>query len=290
MKSMTGYGKYILEDGSGTVTAQVKSVNGRFLDVNMRVPKVLGNMDDVIRRAVSATVKRGTVDVSINYCEAAAGTKALKINLPLARAYAQAAASLKNELNIADDLGAAALLRLPEIAEAESAEFDPAAAAAMVSEAVTKAVEALDGMRVTEGQAIAADIESILARMDIARCAIQADAPRVLEENSKKIRERIKELLSGAPIDENRMLNEAAVFADKSDVNEELNRLDSHLRQFRAAMNDDQAGRKLDFLSQELLREANTIGSKCSDAGLTNHVLALKNEIEKLKEQIRNIE
>lgn len=290
MKSMTGFGKSKAADGGRELTIEVKSVNNRYLDVNIRIPRGLNYVEDTVRKAIQGVVKRGSVDVFFSYTDSGERSKKLNVDKALARAYADAAADLSRSLGLTNDYSVSSLFRAQDIFSVISGDDDEQVLLSLVKKCITDALAALDAMRRVEGATIKSDLTAILASIESGIQIIRERSGKVVDELIKRARNRIAELLGDTPIDECRLLNEAAFYTDKCDINEELQRLDSHIRQFRAAMKEDGTGRKLDFLSQELLREANTVGSKCNDIAITEIVLTIKNDIERLKEQIRNIE
>lgn len=290
MKSMTGFGKAKAVNGGRELTIEVKSVNNRYLDLNIRIPRGLNYVEDTVRKAIQGVVKRGSVDVFFSYMDSGERSKKLNVDKALARAYADAAADLAGSLDLDNDYSVSALFRAQDIFTVISGEDDEQILLSLVKTCITDAVNALDSMRSIEGAAIKADLAALLLSIESGVRLIRERAPKAVEELMKRTRSRIAELLGETQVDEARLLNEAAFYTDKCDISEELQRLDSHTRQFRAVMKEDGAGRKLDFLSQELLRETNTVGSKCNDIAITEIVLAIKNDIEKIKEQIRNIE
>jgi uncharacterized protein (TIGR00255 family) len=290
---MTGYGKQTILDGGREVTVELKSVNNRYLDINCRIPKFLSRAEDVVRRTLKGLLARGSVDVYFYYENRAEAAKRLEVNLPLAGEYLAAAKVLADELGAEGTFSVAELIRTPDVIRARDAEAeDGEALDALVKRAVEGAAAALTAMRETEGAGIAEDLKRLTGRIERLLKKAETRAPGVVTAYRAKLAERIAELLDGIELDQVRLLNETAFMADKLDINEEISRLRSHLTQFYDCIenSEEPKGRKLDFLSQEMNREINTMGSKSNDRELTECVIGMKNELEKIKEQIRNVE
>ncbi|MCM1367303.1 MAG: YicC family protein [Roseburia sp.] len=291
MKSMTGYGRGVAARNSRTVTVELKSVNNRFLEISCRLHKSMAYVDDAIQKSIKQSVSRGSVDVYFSYENLSESSKKVSIDRALAAEYVNAAKLLRAEYMLEDDYNVTALLRTPDVVNVSVPEDDREEVVALTKEAVAAALLKLDEMRKTEGDGIYKDLMSIIGNLQKLLDAAVKRAPLVVADYKKNMLARVKELLDGYAPDEARVLNEVAFFADKADINEEISRLDSHIRQFKAicAENAPQ-GRRLDFLTQEMVREVNTMGSKSNDITLTGYVVAMKNEVEKLKEQVRNVE
>ncbi len=291
MKSMTGYGKGIVEADGRTLTIELKAVNNRYLEINSRLPKAMSGLDEALRREIQSVIKRGSVDVYFNYENASENAKTVTVDMALAREYVAAAKKLRTEFCLDDDFGTTALLRSPDVLKIEYGKDDPEMLARLVSECTAAAVKELDKMREKEGATIRNDLNLLVKNIVNALEQVVRRAPKVVEDYRKKLEARIKDALGSVEIDENKLLSEVAFFADKADINEEISRLSSHIAQFIDCLNSNEPqGRKLDFISQEMNREINTMGSKSNDAELTEKVLYMKNELEKIKEQIRNVE
>ncbi|MDR0856434.1 MAG: YicC family protein [Clostridiales bacterium] len=288
--SMTGYGKYAAENALGRLTAEIKSVNNRFLEVNMRLPRAFSGLEERVRTAVAARLQRGSVDVFLRFDEGAALAKSVNVDVPLAKAYTEAARTLGAGTGVGGALDLVSLLRLPDVLVPAATEVDAQKAKELLDAAIAGALEGLTAMRAREGEALLADLTATLAAVESGTAAAETRAPAVVAEYREKLSARMREILAGVAVDEARLLNEVAFFADKADVHEEITRLLSHIEQFRLALTTPACGRKLDFLSQEMTREINTLGSKSNDTALTKIVVALKNDNEKLKEQLRNVE
>ena len=291
MFSMTGYGKGEYKEGGIELTVEIKTVNNRYLDVSVKSPKSFNAYEETVRSLVRGSLSRGHADVFVGFNDRREQAGRLTVDENAARAYVQAAERLKELFpGIADDLTLTALLRGADVIRTEEDAADDEQVFAALTAALSAALEKLNAMRAREGEKLAADM---LARMDTIETLvgeIAARAPCVAENYRAKLFERMREVLADAPVDEARLLSEAAVFADKCNIDEELTRLRSHISQFRAVCREERVGRKLDFLVQEFNREANTICSKSNDLAVTNAALALKNEIEKIREQVQNIE
>ena len=291
MFSMTGYGKGEYKEGGIELTVEIKTVNNRYLDVSVKSPKSFNAYEETVRSLVRGSLSHGHADVFVGFNDRREQAGRLTVDENAARAYVQAAERLKELFpGIADDLTLTALLRGADVIRTEEDAADDEQVFAALTAALSAALEKLNAMRAREGEKLAADM---LARMDTIETLvgeIAARAPCVAENYRAKLFERMREVLADAPVDEARLLSEAAVFADKCNIDEELTRLRSHISQFRAVCREERVGRKLDFLVQEFNREANTICSKSNDLAVTNAALALKNEIEKIREQVQNIE
>lgn len=291
MLSMTGYGKGEYKAGGIELTCEVKSVNNRYLDVAVKVPKLFLSREDVVRSLVREKVSRGHVDVFVSFKDKRERPAALTPDLPLASAYVAAARALSEAIpSLADDLTLSSVLRWPDVLrQDEAASADDELFSALES-ALKEALDALNRMRAAEGEKLRADLsargENIAALVE----KIAGRAPSVAEEYREKLTARVREYLKDVKPDESRLLTEVAAFSDRSNIDEEITRLRSHLVQFKVICAGGTVGRKLDFLVQEFNREANTICSKSNDIEITRLGLELKNEIEKVREQVQNIE
>ena len=291
MFSMTGYGKGEYKEGGIELTVEIKTVNNRYLDVSVKSPKSFNCYEETVRSLVRGSLSRGHADVFIGFTDRRERASRLAVDESAARAYVEAARRLKALFpDIPDDFTLTALLRSGDVLRTEEEGGEDEQVGQALSAALAAALEKLNAMRAKEGEKLAADM---LARMDTIEglvANIAARAPLVAEHYRTKLTERMREVLAGVPVDEARILSEAAVFADKCNIDEELTRLRSHISQFRSICREARVGRKLDFLVQEFNREANTICSKSNDIAVTNAALALKNEIEKIREQVQNVE
>ena len=291
MWSMTGYGKGTYEEGGVELTCEMKTVNNRYLDVTVKAPRLFAAYEEIIRAKVREKMTRGHVDLFVSFKDKREKQTALAIDMSVAASYVAAAKQMKEAFpNLTDDVTLSSVLRYPEVLKQDDVQALDEVLIKALYVALDEALENLNAMRLIEGDKLQADM---LARVDTIENLvgqISARAPMIAKEHKDKIFARVQEYLAGANIDEGRILTEVAVFADKSNIDEELTRLHSHIAQFREICKEGVVGRKLDFLVQEFNREANTTCSKSNDVEITKLGLALKNEIEKIREQVQNIE
>lgn len=291
MYSMTGYGKGTASKDGRELTVELKSVNHRFLDVSMRLPRVLSCVEDPIRTAIASRLSRGHIDVFVNYRNTRSDAKSVRVDQVLLSEYVSAARAANESLGLSDDLTLSVVLRLPDVTEIIPSDEDTEALIALTQEAVFAALDAMIVMRKCEGERLKAALSDGVSQMDAYREQIQNRAPIVSENYRQKLNERIEAVLHDTEIDRARLATEVALFADRCCIDEELVRLKSHIAQFRAYLaSEEPVGRNMDFIVQEMNRECNTIGSKANDSELTSAVLGCKAEIEKLREQIQNVE
>lgn len=286
MKSMTGYGKGVAVKGDRTFTVELKAVNNRYLDIGCKLPKPLAFVEETLRNGVKAVVRRGSVDVYVNYENKSETDKRIDVDYALASELIKTSKLLRTQYCLEDDFQVTALMRSADVLKITAGEDDEAQVKALAKQAVEEAVKNLDAMRLTEGATVKADLKMLTENIIGYLEKVVKRAPIVVKEYREKLKARMKEILDGVEVDETRLLNETAFFADKADINEEISRLTSHINQFlRCLESDEPQGRKMDFLSQEMNREINTMGSKSNDTELTECVVAMKNELEKIKEQ-----
>lgn len=291
IKSMTGYGS-----AKGTVEGleiqvELKSVNNRYLDTSVRLPRSFLFAEEMVKSAVQKHISRGKVDVFVNVDASNAGDMAVRVNEALLKGYIEAVRHIAEEYGLADDLTAMSAARFPDVLSVEKKDLDAEAISAGVSEIVFEALRDFDAMRLREGEKLRDDVLSRLDAIEAMVAKVEETAPETVAAYRRRLEQKMSEVLSTAGIDENRILAEAAIFADHIAVDEETVRLRSHLAQLRGMINGaSPIGRKLDFLIQECNREANTIGSKCQNSSIAHVVVDLKSEIEKIREQIQNIE
>lgn len=291
MYSMTGFGKGTCAVDGREMTVELKSVNNRFLDISMRLPRSLSQLEEPFRRALQQRLSRGHIDVFVNYRNTRSDARAVRLDTPLMEAYVQQARKAAEALSLTDDLALSRVLSLPDVTEIIPADEDEEALLSLGEQAVHLAIDALLKMRLGEGERLKQDLHSRIERMEEYAAAIEKRAPGVAEDYRKKLTERIEEMVKDTEVDRSRLATEIALFADRAAIDEEIVRLKSHLAHFNELLEvQEPAGRKMDFLIQEMNRECNTIGSKANDAALTDLVLLCKAEIEKLREQIQNIE
>ena len=291
MLSMTGYGKGAYAEGGIELTCEIKTVNNRYLDVSIKAPRIFAAYEDVIRNTIRKKLTRGHADVFISFKDKRERPTALAVDIPLAGSYVAAAKALKEAFpDLTDDVTLSSVLRYPDVLKQEDSQSLDEEMTKGLDVALNIALDKLNEMRLVEGEKLKADM---LARVDTIEGIvgeIAQRAPLIAKEYREKLTARVQEYLDGANIDESRLLTEVAVFTDKSNIDEELTRLRSHIEQFRAIAKEGIVGRKLDFLVQEFNREANTTCSKSNDVAITRAGLNLKNEIEKIREQVQNLE
>ncbi len=291
VKSMTGYGRAEENFGGCTITVELRSVNNRYLDCNVRIPRLYLFAEEAIKSRVQGTISRGKVDVFVTLDSTGAEKVQVSVNKPAADGYYAALKQLAEDYGLSDDISVALLSRFPEVLLAEKAEEDVEQMARDICSVLDRALADFDEMRAREGERLKADILSRAAAIEAKVALVEARSPQTVAEHRAKLEARMNEVLANTQLDPARILTEAAIFADKVAVDEETVRLRSHTEQLREMLSKGGAtGRKLDFLIQEFNREANTIGSKCSDLEISSHVVDIKAEIEKIREQVQNIE
>ena len=291
IKSMTGYGKSEQTIDSLNVTVEIKSVNHRYFEFSARVPREYGFLEEKLKKYCNSLITRGKVECYVSVEDLEEREMEVNVNETLAAGYVKALKELSERFGLKDDISAVTLSRYPDVITLHKASEDEERIWNAVKTVAETAVSKFIEMRETEGSKLRGDI---LSRADyIIECVefIEGRSPETVREYNEKLKQRMKELLGDAAVDEQRLLNEAAIYADKIAVDEETVRLRSHISQLREFMNSSEAiGRKLDFLVQEMNREANTIGSKSNDMDITSLMLETKSEIEKIREQVQNIE
>ena len=291
IKSMTGYGRARETLHGRDITVELRSVNNRYLDCTVKMPRMYIFAEDAIKAMVQKKVSRGKVDVFLTIDATGADQAVVSVNTALAGEYLQGIRKLAAELDLPESVTAWDLSRLPDVLTVTKAEEDLEAVSADLCAVLEKAIEAYNAMREREGQKLAEDILGRLAAIETLTAAVEERSPQTVAEYREKLLERMREVLGSASVDEGRLLTEAAIFADKVAVDEETVRLRSHLSQLRDMLRSSEPiGRKLDFLIQEVNRESNTIGSKCCDVDIARKVVDLKAEVEKIREQVQNIE
>ena len=291
IKSMTGFGsaKGVVEGIE--ITVELKSVNNRYLDTSVRLPRNFLFAEEAIKAAVQSHISRGKVDVFVTVNSSGADDVAVCINEPLLKGYVEALNRISEEYSVPADLNALALSRFPDVLSVEKKELDAEAVAAGIRDIAEQALCDFDGMRIREGAKLKEDVLSKLETIEKLVGIIETESPKTVEEYREKLKQKLFEVLGTTDIDETRIITEAAIFADKVAVDEETVRLHSHMAQLRTMLDGGSPiGRKIDFLLQEFNREANTTGSKCQNAEIAHVVVNLKSEIEKIREQIQNIE
>lgn len=289
MLSMTGYGRSEYSENGVNLTVEIKTVNNRNFDLNLKTPRSFIMFEDGIRKTLQKYVKRARIDVFVNFSDRREKPSELDVDLEKAVSYYQAGTAIADRLNLNNDLTVSSLLRFPDVV-ADTAVVDVTEFESILLATVENACQALNAMRTVEGEKLCADMLSRMDTISELREKIKERAPLVAEEHKVRLKARIEEALSGVALDQARLLNEVAFYVDKVNIDEELTRLGSHISQFRNIVKGAGEGKKLDFLMQEFNRETNTICSKSNDIQVTEYALSLKNEIEKVREQVQNLE
>ena len=291
IKSMTGYGRAAVTAGGREITVELRSVNNRYLDCTVKLPRMFSFAEDAVKRRVKEAISRGKVDVYITVTQTESTDVKVQLNRPVLEGYLSAMRTIAAEYGVQDDISVTALARLQDIFLVDRQEEDEEAAQKDILAAVDAALRKHTEMRCREGEAMEADLRSRAATILGLVADVEARSPETVREYRERLAAKMQEVLENTSIDESRILTEAAVFADKIAVDEETVRLRSHFDQFDAMLTGGGAiGRKLDFLLQEMNRETNTIGSKGSDLAQARPVVAIKAELEKIREQVQNIE
>ena len=291
IKSMTGYGRAVAERSGRKYTVELRAVNNRYLDVAVKLPRMYVFAEDAIKATVSQHLLRGKVDVFVSIEAIGSGGSAVQVNEAVAANYFQALCELRDTFSLRDDISVSLLSRFPEVLMVQKEEEDLKVISEDICAVLVEAISGFNAMRQTEGGRLYEDILRRTNTIETYLSQIEAHSPETVRAYREKLTARMEEILQNKQIDEQRILTEAAIFADKVAVDEETVRLRSHIAQLREIFAEGGAiGRKLDFLIQEFNREANTIGSKCNDRELTRTVVDLKGEIEKIREQVQNIE
>lgn len=292
MNSMTGYGSATVASDGREITLELKSVNHRFLDINIRMPRVLMFVEDELRKAIGKFILRGHIEVNLTYRNTREDSKIVNVDKALVSQYAKAFSEI-GEMGFENNIRVSDVARMPDVLVITQCDDDNEAVLALILSAVEKACEALNKTRMIEGEKIGIDLKQKLQNIyDISK-KIELLSQGNLEDYSSRLKKRLDELLGDNKLDEQRLHQEIAIYADKIAIDEELVRLDTHIKNMLEYMNEvsnDTIGRKLDFFIQELNREINTIGSKSVNADIAKLVVTAKGEVEKLREQIQNIE
>ena len=291
IKSMTGYGRAVETLNGREFTVELRSVNNRYLDCSVKMPRSVSFAEDAVKQAVKAAISRGKVDVFITIKSEGENETKVSLNDGVLQGYLTAMRQMVEQYGVKDDISVSTVSRLPEVFVVERAEVDEEALKADLMSVVAKALEGYNAMRATEGAALDADLRSRGNTILELVSQVEAGNAQTVIDYRTRLENKLKEVLANTNIDESRILTEAAIFADKVAVDEETVRLRSHLEQMNTMLTAGGAmGRKLDFLLQEMNREANTIGSKCTDVRLARIVVDIKAELEKIREQTQNIE
>lgn len=291
IKSMTGFGRYEVSEADRKITVEMKSVNHRYLDVNIKMPKKLNFFEAAIRAELKNYIQRGKVDIFITYEDFTESNVCIKYNKELAAEYMGYLEQMAADFHLDNDIRVSSLSRYPEVMSMEEQTPDEEELWKVLSKAVKGAAEGFVAARIKEGENLKEDLIAKLEGMLTHVEYITEHSPQLVSEYKEKLRDKVRELLSDTQIDENRLLMEVTIFADKACVDEELVRLKSHIETTKNTLIEGGSiGRKLDFIAQEMNREANTILSKANDLEISNRAIELKTEIEKVREQIQNIE
>ena len=291
IKSMTGYGRAVETIGNREITVEIRSVNNRYLDCTVKVPRLLGFAEDPIKRMVKESISRGKVDVFVSVNVTAGTDTRVTLNRPVLESYLAAMKTIAADYGVTDDISVTALTRFSDIFVVEKQEEDEEQTLKDILSVVAEALSRHTEMRTKEGAAMEADLRSRAATILSLVSQVEARSPLTVQSYRERLFQKMKEVLESTTIDESRILTEAAVFADKVAVDEETVRLRSHFDQLDSMLRSGgPIGRKLDFLLQEMNREANTIGSKGNDLEQARNVVAIKAELEKIREQVQNIE
>lgn len=291
MFSMTGYGRGEYKNNGIEITVEIKTVNNRYLDASIKCPRILNAQEEEMRAVIREKLTRGHADVYVSLSDKRERDKKLFLDENTAKAYVEAAKRIKELFpETEDDLSVTKILKYPDVIKTEDAASADGEIIAALKSALKSALEKLNIMREVEGKKLETDMLSRMDTIEKLVGGIEERAPLVSESYRLKLEAKIRKILESVEVDESRILTEAAVFSDKSNIEEELTRLHSHISQFREICREKLVGRKLDFLVQEFNRETNTICSKSNDLEITRMGLALKNEIEKIREQVQNVE
>ena len=290
IKSMTGYGRAKLSKDDREYQIEIKSVNHRYLDISVRIPKQLSYLEETIKKEIAKKVKRGKIDVFVTFENNSLEGKEIKINTELAKAYIDELKKLAEKENILSDIQVTEISKYPDVLNIQSSQDDEKITKEVL-ETITIATDNLVQMRETEGNKISEDLLKRLNTINKKVEEIAKLSTGLIEEYVVKLEERINEILKNQEIDKTRLAQEVVIYADKCSIEEEVTRLNSHISQFKNLLNSDEAiGKKLDFIIQEMNRETNTIGSKANNLEITNGVIDIKTEIENIREQVQNIE
>lgn len=291
VRSMTGYGRAKQERNGRSITVEVRSVNNRYLDCTVKMPRAYIFAEDAMKALVQKSISRGKVDVFVTMDAVEADQTVVQVNEPLAKSYYEALTRLQKMFVLSNDLSPVALAKFPDVLTVTKAEEDLEMISADICTVLEEALAAHRQMRSVEGEKLYQDIAGRADTIETVVGKVEERSPQTVAEYRDRLETKMREVLQSTTIDESRILTEAAIFADKIAVDEETVRLRSHLAQLRTMLSGDEpVGRKLDFLIQEVNRECNTIGSKCNDLTIARDVVNMKAEVEKIREQVQNIE
>lgn len=292
IKSMTGFGRGASGEAGQAVTVEIRSINHRYRDIVMRMPRVLQIYEEDVKGLVASRIVRGRIELSVSTAGNGQDSSCdIEVNLGLLRSYARALNKLKEELGISENLDLSTIVGLKDVLMARPMEPDIEKTRGDLMEALKEALDGLDSMRCSEGKRLETDLAERLSTVEEAVTRVKTRTSGAVEDNLTRFRENLERLLKDTPLDPQRVAQEAAIMADRMDVSEEIVRARSHLKQFRDYLAlDEPVGRRLDFLLQELHREINTLGVKASDSQVSKAVVEVKAELEKIREQVQNIE
>ena len=291
VKSMTGYGRGEAVVNGRAITVELRSVNNRYLDCTVKLPRIYVFAEDAVKAMVQSHISRGKVDVFVTIGPSETGDVTICVNQPVADGYYQALCALRDAYGLRDDISVSLLSRFPDVFLVEKTKEDLEAVSADICSVLELALQDFDAMRLREGEKLLQDVENRARTIEALTGKVETRAPGIVADYRARLAAKMADVLANTQLDESRILTEAAIYADKVAVDEETVRLRSHLSQLRHMLEAGGAvGRKLDFLIQEFNREANTIGSKCNDVETAGYVVDIKAEIEKIREQIQNIE
>ena len=291
VKSMTGYGRAREMRGGRDITVEVRSVNNRYLDCTVKMPRAYIFAEDAIKTRVQQAISRGKVDVFVTIDTSGADVAVVQVNEGLAKGYYDALTKLKETFSLSGDITPEVLAKFPDVLTITKAEEDVEAIAADICAVLEEALTAYNAMRTVEGEKLSQDVSSRVNTIEATVGRVEAQSPQTMEAYRQRLEAKMQEVLQSTTIDESRIITEAAIFADKVAVDEETVRLHSHIAQLRDMLQSSEpVGRKLDFLIQEVNRECNTIGSKCNDLNVARDVVNMKAEVEKIREQVQNME
>lgn len=289
--SMTGYGRARSAAGGREITVEIKSVNSRYFEYSSRMPRAYAFLDDKMKQYLAGRLARGKVEVALSVVNTGVADSVVKPNYALADSYCEAIRNIASTLGLRDEVSALSIAKFPDVLTISKAEEDEDALWNTVLAVLTEATDRFIAMRAGEGERMTADILGRLSFLEESVAKIETTSGERVQKYTDRLYEKLKTLLEDRAVDESRILTEAAIFADKTAVDEETVRLRSHIQQYREILaTGGPVGRKLDFLTQELNRETNTIGSKCQELSITRMVVDMKAEIEKIREQIQNLE
>ena len=291
VKSMTGYGRAREMRGGRDITVEVRSVNNRYLDCTVKMPRAYIFAEDAIKTRVQQAISRGKVDVFVTIDTSGADVAVVQVNDGLAKGYYDALTKLKEMFSLSGDITPEVLAKFPDVLTVTKAEEDEEAIAADICAVLEEALTAYNAMRTVEGEKLSQDVSSRVDTIEATVGRVEEQSPQTVEAYRLRLEAKMQEVLQSTTIDESRIITEAAIFADKVAVDEETVRLHSHIAQLRDMLQSSEpVGRKLDFLIQEVNRECNTIGSKCNDLNVARDVVNMKAEVEKIREQVQNME